>query len=248
MANLSVRGLSGAVGEKVILRGIDLEVKSGMVHVVMGPNGSGKSTLANVLMGHPGYKVTQGTVRLTDGRKKVDLLKLSPDGRAKAGLFLSFQNPVAIPGVSVFNLLKTSWSAVKSGKSVSIVEFYEELKRQAKSLGIAEELLKRSVNDGFSGGERKKMETLQLLALAPKIAILDEPDTGLDVDALKTVARGVAGAAKRGTGILLITHHTRILDFLKPERVSILKDGIIVKSGGFAVAKEVEARGYQELK
>ncbi len=243
MRKFIVDQLRVSVEGKEILSGVNLEVVGGEVHVVMGPNGSGKSTLAYALMGHPKYVVDGGGVWIQDGKKKIDILKLQSNARAKEGLFLGFQNPIAIPGVSVFNLLKTT----RREKLVSIVEFYENLKKQAKSLGISEEFLKRSVNDGFSGGERKKMETLQLMALAPKFAILDEPDTGLDVDALKIVAKGVAESAKKGTGILLITHYTRILDYLKPSRVSVLKEGRVVRSGGLAVAKEVESRGYEGI-
>lgn len=250
MGALSVEGLEVAVEGKEILHGVTIEVSSGVVHVVMGPNGSGKSTLAYALMGHPGYAVNGGKVWISEGGRKTDISKLKPDERVKTGLFLGFQNPVAIPGVSVFNLLKTSWGMTKSNsnRQISIVEFYDDLKKQAEFLGMAEDFLKRSVNDGFSGGERKKMETLQLMALSPKFAILDEPDTGLDVDALKIVAKGIARSAKRGTAVLLITHHTRILEYLKPTKVSVLKEGRVVKSGGFVVAKEVEKRGYDGIK
>lgn len=249
MDKLLVQDLKVVVEEKEVLRGVDLEVEEGQVHVVMGPNGSGKSTLAYAILGHPDYKITGGKIEVVSGKKKMDILTMDPDERAKQGLFLGFQNPVAIPGVSIFELLKTSREhALKNGKKQeSIVEFYDRVKREADHLGVGEEFLKRSVNDGFSGGEKKKAETLQMMVIAPKFAILDEPDTGLDVDALKVVAKGVAESAKRGSGMLLITHYTRILNYLKPSRVSVLKNGKIVTSGGFEVAKEVEKYGYESI-
>lgn len=264
MEKIEVKGLRVAVGEKEVLSGIDLVVEAGRVHAVMGPNGSGKSTLAHVLMGDPVYKATAGTVVLAEGKKRVDLLGLEPDERAKLGVFLSFQNPVAIPGVSVFNLLRMGRSGSNrnrnrnrkskrmnvsgvGGEMESVLDFYNEMKKTAGRLGIGEEFLKRSINDGFSGGERKKVEVLQMLILKPKFVLLDELDTGLDVDALKMVARAVKRVVKMGAGVMLITHYTRILKYLKPDFVHVIKDGKIVSSGSYSVAKEVERHGYESI-
>ena len=246
MGRLAIEKLKVLAGEKEILHGVSLVVEEGETHVVMGPNGSGKSTLAYAIAGHPFYKISGGTVRIKDGRKETDLLEMEAAERARAGIFLGFQNPVAIAGVSIFQLLKTARDArrTEGGKSESITEYYERLKGEAKGLGLSEEFLKRGVNEGFSGGERKKAEVLQLLDLRPRFALLDEPDTGLDVDALKVVAKGIAASAELGTGILLITHYNRILKFLKPKKVTVLKDGRVVKSGGLEVTEEVEERGY----
>lgn len=259
MEKIEVKELRVSIGGKEVLGGIDLVIGTGEVHAVMGPNGSGKSTLAHILMGDPAYKVTMGTVSLLRDRERVDILKLGPDERARAGIFLSFQNPVAIPGVSVFNLLRLGVGGINRGESkrktvngvngqiVSVLDFYNEVKKTAVGLGIGEEFLKRSINDGFSGGERKKMEVLQMLVLKPKFALLDEPDTGLDVDALKVVAKGVKQAVKMGTGVMLITHYTRILKYIRPDFVHVIKDGKIVKSGSYSIAKEVEKNGYEPI-
>lgn len=256
MEKIEVKGLKVAVGEKEVLRGVNLTVTAGEVHAVMGPNGSGKSTLAHILMGDPVYKAAAGSVALLSEGKAVDLLNLGPDERAKMGIFLSFQNPVAIPGVSVFNLLRMGRLGSKSsgkskrengGKTVSVLDFYNEVKKVAAKLGIGEEFLKRSINDGFSGGERKKMEVLQMLILKPKFVLLDELDTGLDVDALKTVAKAVREVAKMGAGVMLITHYTRILKYLRADFVHVIKDGRIVSSGSYSVAKEIERHGYESI-
>lgn len=251
MERIEVRGLKVEVGDKEVLRGVDLALARGQIRVVMGPNGSGKSTLAYALMGHPGYRVISGSVRIVGDGKSVDMLKLKPDERAKKGLFLGFQNPMSVPGVSVFNLLKTSKSSLSLSRRgtglESVVQLYERVKKETKRLGLGEESLKRSVNDGFSGGEKKKVEALQLAVLRPKFAILDEPDTGLDVDALKKVAKVIEESAKGGTGILLITHYMRLLRYLRPEFVYVLKDGRVVRSGDYTVAKEVEKHGYEKV-
>jgi Fe-S cluster assembly ATP-binding protein len=244
MNKLVINNLAVEVGGKMILRGVSLRVGMGETHVLMGPNGSGKSTLAWVLMGHPGYRAVTGSVIWEIGGGKVDLLKKTTDVRARMGMFMSFQNPVTVPGVSVFELMRANRQA-RVGRSV--VEFYREVKERAEAIGLDESFLKRSINDGFSGGEKKKVELLQMMVISPKLAILDEIDTGLDVDALKMVALGVGDQAKRGTGILFITHNTRILKYLKPDYVHILKGGRIVKSGGSEVVKEVEEHGYEKI-
>ncbi|KKT77841.1 MAG: hypothetical protein UW73_C0011G0040 [Microgenomates group bacterium GW2011_GWB1_44_8] len=256
MEKIEVRGLRVTVGGKEVLDGIDLSITTGEVHALMGPNGSGKSTLAHLLMGDPTYKVIEGSVDLIKNNNRSDILSLSPDERASLGIFLSFQNPVAIPGVSVFNLLRMGALKNKNNSKtkkdnghapVSVLAFYNQLKKTATSLGIDEEFLKRSINDGFSGGERKKMEVLQMLVLQPKFALLDELDTGLDVDALKIIAKGIRQIAKSGSGVMLITHYTRILEYVKPDVVHIIKQGKLIKSGSYSVAKEIEKHGYDPL-
>ena len=253
MAVLVADDLMVEVEGKGVVRGVSLRVGAGEVHALMGPNGSGKSSFSLAVAGHPGYRVVGGKLRLEEGGKGVNLLRLGADERARAGLFLSFQSPVAIPGVSVFGLLRAGRQARmaagggKDGKVESVTEFYERVRREAKALGMGEEFIKRSVNDGFSGGEKKKTEVLQMAVFSPKVAILDEPDTGLDVDALRVVARGVAKQAEKGTGILLITHYTRILEYLRPGAVHVLKEGRLIRSGGYEVAEEVERRGYEAI-
>jgi Fe-S cluster assembly ATP-binding protein len=242
-----VNNLRATIDGKEILHGVSFRIKRGEIHAVMGQNGSGKSTLAYALMGHPGYKVTSGTVRLEKDNQTVDLLTLPADLRAKRGLFLSFQNPVAIPGVSVFQLLKSSSESAGERQYTSVLDLYAKLQEEAQGFGLAEEFLRRSLNDGFSGGEKKKMEMLQLAVLRPKFAILDEVDTGLDLDAIKTVAKGIRKIASDGTGILLITHYPKLLQLVKPDKVHIFIDGNIVASGTESLVKEVEKYGYQRF-
>lgn len=237
---LKIENLHVFVENKHIVKGVKLTIKPGEVHVLMGPNGSGKSSLAHALMGSSNYKV-KGKIVLN----RKNIANLPPNERAQKGLFLAFQNPLAITGVSVSNLLRAV-NKDKRGKSVAA--FYKDLKTKTGRLGIDESLLKRGINDGFSGGEKKKMEILQLIMLEPKYAIIDEVDTGLDVDALKVVAKGVKDLAKvHNAGILLITHYQRILDFVKPDKVHVMLGGKVVKSGCAKLAEEIEKNGYGQL-
>ncbi|MFH1235653.1 MAG: Fe-S cluster assembly ATPase SufC, partial [Parcubacteria group bacterium] len=227
------------------LRGISLQIKQGEVHALMGPNGSGKSTLASTLMGHPRYDVTEGTIQLGDVR----LNKLGPDKRAKEGIFLSFQYPSEISGVSLQNFLRTAYNNLKRerGKPVPVLEFRKILEEKMKLLGMNPLLAKRSVNEGFSGGEKKRSEILQLAIIEPAIAILDETDSGLDVDALKAVAQGIDALRSSEIGIVLITHYSRILKYIIPDHVHILVSGKIVKSGGAELAHQIEEKGYEGI-
>lgn len=243
MKKLEIKNLEVSVKGKKIVKGVTLTVKPGEVHALMGPNGSGKSTLANALMGHPKYKVN-GSVKL-DGE---EITKLSPDKRAKLGLFLSFQYPVSIPGLTVSNFLRTALSSI-TGKRIAVVDFYKFLKEKMAKLKMDSKFGTRYLNEGFSGGEKKKAEILQMLVLEPKYAILDETDSGLDVDALKTVAKGINALRESGEkkGVLLITHYNRILKYVKPDKVHIMHEGRIIKSGTGALAKQVEKEGYDKI-
>lgn len=247
MAGLTIKGLQAGVGETQILRGVDLQVSPGEIHAVMGPNGSGKSTLAYTLAGHPEYQVTGGAVTLDERA----LLELSPDERAQAGLFLAFQYPVEIPGVRVQNFLRQAHQARFASQAKrqfgSALEFRRHLEGLAEKFGVKKELLSRGLNEGFSGGEKKRLEILQMAVLEPKYAILDETDSGLDVDAIKVVAQGVRTIVERyQTGVLVITHYQRILEYLKPDRVHVMVGGRIVQSGGSEVVLQVEDQGYTE--
>jgi Fe-S cluster assembly ATP-binding protein len=236
---LEIEGLSASVESKEILRGVDLRVAQGEVHALMGPNGSGKSTLAYTLMGHPKYEVTGGVMRY----RGQDLSELEPHERAKAGLFLSFQYPTAIPGVTMHNFLRTATKAVH-GDELPPRAFRTLVTEQMERLKMDPSFATRYVNDGFSGGEKKRAEILQMGVLKPQIAILDETDSGLDIDALRTVAEGVEGLRGPNLGILLITHYQRILNYIKPDFVHVLYRGRVIKSGGAELAVEIEARGY----
>ncbi len=236
---LSIQDLHAKVEDKEILKGVNLEIFPGEVHAIMGRNGSGKSTLSYTLMGHPRYTVTSGKIFF----KGEDIVEMSPDQRARIGLALAFQYPVAIPGVSVSNFLRASVNAVR-GKEIPVKEFRAELKEKMKSLGVPNEFLSRYINDGFSGGEKKRLEILQLALLKPALAVLDETDSGLDIDALKTVSEGINTLANPETAILLITHYQRILNYVEPQFVHVFQDGRIIKSGGADLSKELEARGY----
>ncbi len=229
--------------DKEILKGVDLTVPTGAVHAIMGPNGSGKSTLSYVLAGREGYEVTEGSATL-DG---VDLLELEPEERAAEGLFLAFQYPVEIPGVSNMNFLRTAVNAqrkLRGEPELSATEFLKLVREKAKELNIDAEMLKRPVNMGFSGGEKKRNEILQMAILEPKMCILDETDSGLDVDAMKLVARGVNALRSPGRSFLVITHYQRLLDHIVPDVVHIMADGRIVRTGGPELAREVEENGY----
>ncbi len=246
--SLIIQNLSVEIAGKTILNKINLEIEAGKIHVLMGPNGSGKSTLAQAVMGSPNYKLQIINYKLLINNKNITGLKT--DGRAREGLFLAFQNPIAIPGVNVANLLRIASKTNQQLKSshnpaLSVWDFNERLVSTAKKLGIRQELLKRSLNEDFSGGEKKKLEMLQALILQPKYAIFDEIDTGLDVDALKIVAGGIIQLKKQGTGILLITHYQRILKYAQPERISVLVNGKIVAAGGNELVEEIEKEGYK---
>jgi Fe-S cluster assembly ATP-binding protein len=237
---LEIRDLHVAIDGKEVIKGISLSIGQGEFHVLMGPNGSGKTTLSKAIMGHPRTKVTEGDI-LVDGRS---ILCLSTDRRAKLGLFLEFQNPVEIEGLGVVNFLNSARSSLAVGGSFK--EFMEEIGETAKKLHVKEEIVGRSLNYGLSGGEKKKMEILQMRLLRPKTVILDEPDSGLDVDAVKTVARNIAEFQKETkAGVLLITHYARILKYMKPQRVHVMVDGRIVKEGGGRLAEEIEKKGYE---
>ena len=244
VARLEIRGLHVSVEGKEILKGIDLTVESGQVHAVMGPNGSGKSTLALTLMGHPRYKVTAGTARY-DG---IDLLALPVDQRAKSGMFLAFQYPIAIPGVSVASFLRTAINARRSKdgekNDMPIPQFRKLLTEKTKLLGVDDSFITRSVNDGFSGGEKKRLEMLQMHMFQPLFAVLDETDSGLDIDALQTVAKGIEALRSPEIGIVLITHYERILRYVHPDFVHVLIDGRIVRTGERELAAELESKGY----
>ncbi|RCG29669.1 Fe-S cluster assembly ATPase SufC [Sphaerisporangium album] len=241
MPTLEIRDLHVAVEDKEILRGVDLTVRSGETHALMGPNGSGKSTLAYAIAGHPKYTVTSGTVTL-DGE---DVLSLSVDERARAGLFLAMQYPVEVPGVSVSNFLRSAVTAVR-GEAPKLRLFTKELKEGMDALSIDASFAQRNLNEGFSGGEKKRHEILQLELLKPKIAVLDETDSGLDVDALRVVSEGVNRFRSTGeTGVLLITHYTRILRYVKPDFVHVFAGGRIVEEGGPELADKLEAEGYE---
>lgn len=239
---LVIEDLYVLVNETPIIFGVSLTIKGGEVHVLMGPNGSGKSTLAHTLLGHPSYTISNGRITVDDQ----DVTHSSPDERAKNGLFLSFQYPVEIPGVSVQNFLRTAYAASHKTE-VDVMKFYQIVKERMQSLGIDESFSKRFLNDGFSGGEKKRMEMLQLAVLKPRYAILDETDSGLDVDALKIIAHTISEAKKNNTGILLITHYSRILKYIDVNHVHIMTKGKIVKNGDFALANDIENEGYLSL-
>jgi len=242
MATLEIRDLHVTVADKEILRGVNLTVKAGETHAIMGPNGSGKSTLAYAIAGHPKYTVTSGSITL-DG---VDVLTMTVDERARAGLFLAMQYPVEVPGVSVANFLRTAVTAVR-GEAPKLRDFTKELKGSMTELQMDPAFAQRNVNEGFSGGEKKRHEILQLELLKPKIAVLDETDSGLDVDALKVVSEGVNRFSAGGeTGVLLITHYTRILRYVKPDFVHVFAGGKIVEQGGPELADLLESEGYEK--
>lgn len=253
---LIINNLKARVGDKEILKGVDLKVSAGEVHVVMGPNGSGKSTLASVIAGHPFYKITGGSI-VVDGK---NINKLSADKRAKLGIFLGFQNPIEIPGVSVFNVIRKATSGQRPvtrtnvpglGKletGSSLGKFRQELLEYASTLKLSNDHLSRSFNEGFSGGEKKRNEILQMLALCPKLVILDEIDSGLDVDGLKLVAGAIKKFAldNRRSSLVIITHYARILKYIKADFVHVMTDGQIVKSGKQNLASEIEEKGYEK--
>ncbi len=237
-----VDGLHVSVEGKEIVKGLDLTIQRGEIHAIMGPNASGKSTLAHALMGHPRYEVTQGKVLL----KGKNILGLKPDERARLGLFLAFQYPRAIPGVSMVNFLRSALRAVR-GSDIPVREFRATLQETMGLLKMDEGFARRYINDGFSGGEMKRAEVLQMGILQPEMAILDETDSGLDIDALRTVSEGINALADDRRGFLIITHYQRILDYVRPHHVHVLFDGRIIKSGGPELAQALEAEGYERL-
>jgi len=243
MALIEIKNLHARVGEKQVLKGLTLTIEAGSVHAVMGPNGAGKSTLSNVIAGREGYEVTEGTVTY-DGK---DLLAMSADERARAGVFLAFQYPVEIPGVTTSSFLKTALNAKRraEGKSeIDAMEFLKLVKGKLKALEMSDDMIKRALNVGFSGGEKKRAEVLQMTLLEPRFAVLDETDSGLDIDALKVVSGGVNALRSPERAFLVITHYQRLLDYIVPDFVHVLADGRIAATGGKELALELEAQGY----
>ncbi len=244
MADLEIRDLHVRIEEREILRGVDLDISRGEIHALMGPNGSGKSTLASTLLGHPSYEITEGTIVF----KGEDITEAEPHERAHAGLFLAFQYPVSIPGVSVANFLRMAINAQRE-EPIQVKEFRTQLQHAIELLDVDRSFTSRHLNDGFSGGEKKRAEILQMAMLKPDIAILDETDSGLDIDALRTVAEGVQRLHdEQGLGALIITHYQRILHYVKPEFVHILMDGRIVLQGGVELVERLEREGYDQIR
>ena len=240
---LDIRNLHATIGEKEILRGIDLTVKTGEIHAVMGPNGSGKSTLAQVLAGHPGYEVTEGEVTY-DGR---NLLEMDPEVRAQEGIFLAFQYPIEIPGVTNAYFMRSAFNEIRKAKGMTELdplEFLDLMEEKIKLVDMDPAMMNRSVNSGFSGGEKKRNEILQMAVLEPRLAILDETDSGLDIDALKVVAHGVNALRRPDNATIVVTHYQRLLNYIVPDFVHVLANGRIVKSGGKELALELEEKGY----
>jgi Fe-S cluster assembly ATP-binding protein len=248
MAELKIENLHVTAGEKQILKGVDLTVRSGEIHALMGPNGSGKSTLANAVMGHPGLEVTEGRI-VFDGE---DITEAEPDERARAGLFMAFQYPVAVPGVTVAKYLRTVINAHREGRgeaAISLKDFRKTVEAAMQLTNVPKEFSSRYLNDGFSGGEKKRMEILQLALQEPKLAVLDETDSGLDVDALKVVSAGVNSVRERSPmGVLIITHYQRILHLIKPTDVHVMFEGRIVKQGGPELVEQIENNGYASIR
>jgi Fe-S cluster assembly ATP-binding protein len=247
MADLEIKNLHVSAGDKQILRGLDLAVSKGEIHALMGPNGSGKSTLANVIMGHPGLEVTEGAI-LFDGR---DITAAETDERARMGLFMAFQYPVAVPGVTVTKYLRTMLNAHRAERGedpISLKEFRRVVEEAMELTQVPREFSGRYLNEGFSGGEKKRMEVLQLALQKPRVAVLDETDSGLDIDALRTVANGVNSIAGPDMGVLIITHYQRILHLVEPTSVHVMWNGRIVKQGGPELVGELEERGYGWIK
>ena len=242
---LNIKNLDATIDNKHILKGLNLNIKPGEVHAIMGPNGSGKSTLANVLSGKNGYEI-KGDIKYNGE----SLSELSTEARAQKGIFLAFQYPLEIPGVNTNNFLKTSLNAIRKArgqKEIDTINFLKLVKEKSKELGIDEKILSRQLNVGFSGGEKKKNEILQMKILDPNLAVLDETDSGLDIDALKTIADGVNSSRNKEKAFLVITHYQRLLDYIKPDHVHVLSDGKIIKSGTKELALELEKKGYKKI-
>ncbi|AZZ38384.1 Fe-S cluster assembly ATPase SufC [Bdellovibrio sp. qaytius] len=250
MIMLEIKNLKARVDEKEILKGLNLTVKAGEVHAIMGPNGAGKSTLSKILAGHPAYEVTSGEVKYDINFKMQNLLELTPDVRAKEGIFLGFQYPVEVPGVSNFTFLHTAFNSIlehQGSDAMSEGEFREFLYQKMKLVQMKPEYLERPVNVGFSGGEKKRNEILQMAVLSPRLALLDETDSGLDIDALRIVAEGVNKLRSKDKAIILVTHYQRLLEYIKPDFVHVLADGKIVQTGDASLALELEKKGYDWL-
>ena len=244
---ININNLQANIEETQILKGIDLEIKAGEVHAIMGPNGSGKSTLANVIAGRPEYSVTEGSVTFQDK----ELLDMEPEDRAREGVFLAFQYPTELPGVRAWQFLKAAADSIRvhnGEEEYTAREFDQKLKECVAQVAINPELVKRNINEGFSGGEKKRNEILQMTLLNPKLAILDETDSGLDIDALKIVADGVNNFRNKANAVLVVTHYQRLLNYIVPDKVHVLVDGKIVQSGGPELALELEAKGYDWVK
>jgi Fe-S cluster assembly ATP-binding protein len=244
---LNIKDLHARIEEREILKGLNLQINPGEVHAIMGPNGAGKSTLSNVITGKEEYEVTDGDIEFDNE----SILELAPEERAQKGIFMSFQYPIEIPGVSVTNFIKTSINDTRKAQGLEEMgasEMLKEIRAKAELLGIKKDFLSRSLNEGFSGGEKKRNEIFQMLMLNPKLAILDETDSGLDIDALRIVADGVNEFKNENNGVLVITHYQRLLDYIVPDFVHVLADGKIIKSGGKELALELEAKGYDWVK
>lgn len=247
---LEIKDLHARIDEKEILKGLNLKVNAGEVHAIMGPNGSGKSTLSKVLAGHPSYEISSGEVNFEINFKMQNLLDLEPDVRAKEGIFLAFQYPIEVPGVSNFNFLHTSFNSIlthQGAEPMSEPDFREFLKPKMELVSMRPEYIDREVNVGFSGGEKKRNEILQMAVLSPRLALLDETDSGLDIDALRIVAEGVNKLRSKQNAIVLITHYQRLLDYIKPDFVHVLSNGQIIQTGDASLALELEKKGYDWL-
>lgn len=245
---LEIRDLHVQMNQSAILKGLNLDVKEGEVHAIMGPNGSGKSTLSKVIAGHPDYTVTSGSINFEINSKFKNIVELGPDERAREGIFLAFQYPTEVPGVSNFEFLRASFNAItahQGGQEMDVLDFKDFLSQKIRFLSMDESFVNRQVNVDFSGGEKKRNEILQMAVLSPRLAILDETDSGLDVDSLRAVASGINRLRNEHNAIVLITHYQRLLSYVVPDKVHILSNGRIVKSGNYELAKEVEEKGYE---